>query len=242
MTETLVFKIISEDAGISARWQSAFRKEGWPVEVVSSFLSEDWRGHAGAELHLVEAGAACCRSPKDLQVLQKTRHPVSTLVFGDPKKISNSQIAAFLEAGADDFVYTTLDERVLVAKLKAHIRRLMPVIIETSARCASSDGGIEIDNNRRAVKINAKPGECMELNNLTQKELDILTFLVGHERQVVSREIILEKLWGKNAINVYSECVDKHVESLRKKLGTYGKKIRTVYGCGYMFTEKKQGA
>ena len=60
--------------------------------------------------------------------------------------------------------------------------------------------------------------------------------LVDQEKRVVSRESMLEKLWGDCAGDVYSDCINKHVESLRKKLGLYGRKVKTVYGSGYMFT------
>nr|MDA8132874.1 response regulator transcription factor [Elusimicrobiota bacterium] len=159
----------------------------------------------------------------------------SAIVFGDQAKSSNKLIADLLEAGADDFVYKNIDERILVAKLKAHIRRLMPAISERSARATSSCGAIEVDRLRHSVKVQAAKGRRTEILNLTQRELDILTFLIDHEKQVVSRETMLERIWGEGAVDVYSECVDKHIESLRRKLGLCGKKIRTVYGAGYMF-------
>lgn len=236
----LTFHIISTDTVISGRWQKAFRTENWIVVSEASCLISEKMGTAGAELDLIEIGIPGCINAEDLRSTIKARHPVSVLAFGDLRKVSNTQITAFLEAGADDFVYKNIDERILVAKLKAHMRRIMPVITEAAAKCISSSGGIEIDSCRRAVKIEGKPGKYTELSNLTQKEFDILTILVGNEKRVVTREAMLEKLWGIDATNVYSECVDKHIESLRRKLGFYGKKIKTIYGSGYMFKENNK--
>ncbi|PKM98881.1 MAG: hypothetical protein CVU79_01125 [Elusimicrobia bacterium HGW-Elusimicrobia-3] len=235
----LFFHIITADTGIAARWQAAFRKEGWQVELYAPSAAYACARVEACELDFVEFGAPCCRSGEELKTMMSKRMPLSVIVFGDQSKVSNSQISALLEAGADDFIYKNLDERVLVAKVKAHLRRIMPAILQASARCASSCGEIEVDSSRRAVKIKSRPGKVTELSTLTQRELDILAFLVGHEKQVVSREAMLEKLWGEDSVNVYCECVDKHIESLRRKLGLYGKRIRTVYGTGYMFTGKE---
>ncbi len=234
----LTFHIISTDRTISGRWQKAFQLEGWPVTTSAYCRAGEENGLNSAEFDIIEIGPADCRNPEDLKAILKARQPVSTLVFGDPLKTSNRQIAAFLEEGADDFVYKNLDERILVAKLKAHIRRIMPTIAKTPVKLASNCGDIEIDGGRRAVRIAAKAGKYTELSNLTQKEFDILSLLVDQESRIISREAILEKLWGAEADTVYSECIDKHIESLRRKLGLFGKRIKTVYGSGYMFIGK----
>lgn len=189
-----------------------------------------------AELDLVEVGGTDCHTPEELSSLIARRKPVATLAFAAQQNISNSQIAKFLESGADDFVYKNLDERILVAKIKAHLRRLAPHIAEAGSRLASSSEEIELDRARRTVIVGARSKKETELSNLTPREFDILLILVSHEKRVLSRDTILENLWEGKAAEVYSECVDKHIESLRKKLGAYGKKIKTVYGAGYMFS------
>lgn len=230
----LVFHIIATKDNISLRWEKAFQKEGW--EVVIHSPCQDDTGLGCPELDLLEVGNPFYKTGEDLKELLKNRAPVSLIVFAEQHNISNNQISSFLNAGADDFIYKNLDERVLVAKLKAHIRRIMPAITEAAAKLISCGGEIQIDRSRRSVRIAEKPGKQTELVNVTQKEFDILALLVSQERRVISRDTMLEELWGESAENVYSECIDKHVESLRRKLGHFGKKIKTVYGAGYMFT------
>lgn len=232
----LIFSIISTDRIISGRWQKAFQKEGWLVAVSASCCPGKGNYAKRAEVCLIEISSPGCENQEDLRAILKARQPVSTLVFGDPQKVSNSQIAAFLEAGADDFVYKNLDERILVAKLKAHMRRIMPAVVEACEKLTSRSGDIKIDRSRRAVELGTRSGKHTEISTLTPKEFDILAMLIAQEQRIISRESMLETLWGAGADSVYSECIDKHVESLRKKLGLYGKRIKTVYGSGYMFT------
>lgn len=232
----LIFRIISVDRIITGRWQKAFQKEGWTALINESCLPGEEAGGNCAEMTLIEIGVPGCKTPDDLRLMLKTRHPVSVLVFGDQQKTSNTQISAFLGAGADDFIYKNLDERVLVAKVKAHMRRIMPAITEALLKVTSREGDIAVDGGRRTVRITAKSGKYTELSNFTQKEFDILLVLLRHEQNVVPRELILEKVWGTASANVYPVCIDKHVESLRKKLGLYGKRIKTIYGSGYVFT------
>lgn len=232
----LTFQIVSTDSTICGRWQKAFQKEGWPVAIDASCYPGEESCVKRAQIYLIEICSPSCGNQEDFKSILKARQPLSTLVFGDSQKVSNNQIATFLDAGADDFVYKNLDERILVAKLKAHMRRIMPVIAEAVAKLESSNGDIKIDRCRHSVKIEVRPGKYTELSNLTQKEFDIFSLLVDQERRVITRETMLEKLWGGCADKVYSDCIDKHIESLRRKLGLYGKRIKTVYGAGYMFT------
>lgn len=231
----LVICIAATDQIVIPRWQSAFKNEGWIAKVFNSLCGLCSRTCLG-ELALVEVCSPLCKDPEDLQKIIKSRKPVATLAFASQQAISDAQIVSFLSAGADDFLFTNMDERVLVAKLKAYIRRLAPAISDAKAKVTSGSGDIRVDRNRRLVEIKAGPGKAPQMLELTQKELEILYILVGNERQVVSRESMLETLWGNDSTEVYSNCINKHIETLRKKLGVHGRRIKTVYGSGYMFT------
>ena len=225
--------ITTLDQKVLSRWADAFKKEGWEVKISDCLRTASaCRG----ELDLVEICAPLCKSPDDLETFINRRKPVATLAFAAPQNISDSLIVKFLGAGADDFVLNTMDERVLVAKLKAYTRRLAPTMAATMCKVTSDSGDVKIDPARRWVRIETKPGKFTELIRLTQKELEILHLLVDNETSVVSRENMLEKLWGSNATEVYSNCINKHIETLRRKLGPHGKRIKTIYGSGYMFT------
>ncbi|MDD2805399.1 MAG: winged helix-turn-helix domain-containing protein [Elusimicrobiales bacterium] len=190
----------------------------------------------GAELALVEVGTQLCRTPAELLSIIESRNPVAVFAFAPQQKVTSSQIVSFLAAGADDFIFSNMDERLVVAKLKAYLRRLHPASEAILPKLASCNGDIFIDRYTRVVRIKTASGGDTELLNFTQKELDILAMLVCNERKAVSRENILERLWGEESTKVYSDCINKHIETIRRKLGVHGKRIRTVYGSGYMFT------
>lgn len=230
--------VVSRDRIVCLQWANVFREQGWEPVFAETLSMHGLGAVPGKSLCLVEIGGADRPSPEGLSGAVKKYSPGACLVFCKQEEIADREIAAYLEAGADDFFYKAIDERILVAKLKAHIRRLAPVLTGPVEKLASGDGTVEIDVGRRAVRVKSSQGKSVEISDLTPKELSVLCMLVEHESNVITREALLEELWGEGAVNVYSGCVDKHIESLRKKLGAYGRRIRTVYGSGYKFVDR----
>jgi DNA-binding response OmpR family regulator len=88
-----------------------------------------------------------------------------------------------------------------------------------------------------SVILNAKSKHPKQIQTLTPKEFNIMALIVAMEECLVSRNTILESIWLDKCESVLPETIDKHVESLRKKMGPDGTKIKTVYGQGYIFRE-----
>jgi DNA-binding response OmpR family regulator len=128
---------------------------------------------------------------------------------------------AGLELGADDYVVKPFSPRELTARVKAVLRRAQgPGAGDTLAV-----GPVTLERSGREVRVDGREIE------LTQREFDLLEYLLRHAGQVVSRETLLETVWGFIAPGE-TRTVEVHIAQLRKKLGD-PELIRTVRGVGY---------
>jgi two-component system alkaline phosphatase synthesis response regulator PhoP len=133
-----------------------------------------------------------------------------------------------LELGGDDYLTKPFGPRELVARVKALIRRSEEVPAEEILKV----GGLEIDLGRYTVAIRKRAVE------LTTKEFDLLKALVLARGRALTREHLLDRVWGYDrASEIESRTVDVHVRRLREKLGSEAKRIVTVKNVGYRFDQ-----
>jgi len=141
-----------------------------------------------------------------------------------------------LEVGADDYLTKPFSMRELMARVKAQLRRTR-MLREELGKAASTPHekltfeNLVIDLTRREVTLNNKPLQ------LKPKEYELFLFFAEHKGQMLSREFILERVWGWDFIGD-SRTVDVHVRWLRQKIEAEAgnpKRIITVRGGGYRF-------
>jgi len=131
-----------------------------------------------------------------------------------------------LEVGADDYVGKPFSPKELVARVRAVLRRSRPI----DGTRVLSVGPVTLDPSRHAVTLHGQPLE------LTPKEFDLLQALLEAAGRVLSREYLLNHVWGyARADEIESRTVDVHVRRLRAKLGAAGSRIATVKSVGYRF-------
>jgi DNA-binding response OmpR family regulator len=126
-----------------------------------------------------------------------------------------------LEVGADDYVTKPFSPRELVARMKAVLRRSEPQERHESMTLAD----VVLDRESRDVSVAGTPVE------LTAKEFDLLAFFMANTGIVVSRDLLLDRVWGVEYPGG-TRTVDVHVAQLRRKLGRPDL-IRTLRGAGY---------
>ena len=126
-----------------------------------------------------------------------------------------------LEVGADDYLTKPFSPRELVARMKAIFRRTEP----QERRERLSLGDVELDRESHDVTVDGRAVE------LTAKEFDMLAFFMSNAGVVVSRDLLLDRVWGQEYPGG-TRTVDVHVAQLRRKLGR-PELIRTVRGAGY---------
>jgi DNA-binding response OmpR family regulator len=144
-----------------------------------------------------------------------------------------------LEVGADDYLTKPFSMRELMARVKAQLRRSAVIreelekikSVETAAHDVLTSGNLSINQTRREVMLADEPLA------LKPKEYELLLFLAQHRGQMLSREFILERVWGWDYIGD-SRTVDVHVRWLRQKIEidpANPSRIVTVRGGGYRF-------
>ena len=131
-----------------------------------------------------------------------------------------------LELGADDYVVKPVAMRALLARVKTVLRRR-----EKSTEEIPGDELIRIDK----LEINV-PNYTVTVGNkdltLTRREFETLVYLARNRGRVISREVLLNVVWGED-VRVIDRTVDVHISKIREKLGSYGDSIETVKGVGY---------
>jgi two-component system, OmpR family, alkaline phosphatase synthesis response regulator PhoP len=144
-------------------------------------------------------------------------------------RTSEADRVAGLDLGADDYVTKPFSLRELGARVRAVLRRRRPP--DETARAATYKGKhLDADFDAVAVAVDATPVR------LTRREFELLRFLVENRNRVLSRDRLLERVWGYDRF-IETRSVDVHVGRLRAKLGAAGQQIETVIGLGYRFNE-----
>jgi two-component system alkaline phosphatase synthesis response regulator PhoP len=129
-----------------------------------------------------------------------------------------------LELGADDYVTKPFSVREVMARIKAILRRSEGKSAPRVARA----GGLEVDLDRYVAKVKGKPV------SLSPKEFEFLKCLLAADGKVLTRDELLEKVWGYDrSMDIDTNTVDQHIARLRGKLGPEAGRIVTVKNVGY---------
>ena len=132
-----------------------------------------------------------------------------------------------LNVGADDYITKPVKPKVLMSKIRALLRRVVPVAEESQARYSAGD--LVID--REGYRVIHQGREMV----LPRKEFELLALLASRPGRVFKREEIMDQVWG-NEVVVGGRTIDVHIRKLREKIGD--DRFKTIKGVGYKFEEK----
>ncbi|MDE2312945.1 MAG: response regulator transcription factor, partial [Elusimicrobia bacterium] len=189
-------------------------------------------GPAGSSADLFVLARACsaAKMAEEISAWRRTsaEGEAPPLLCVNPKidRISSIEL---LDAGADDVVYNPFNARIFLARVGALLRRRLwtQPTEERPAHRLKTDS-ISMDLLSRSASLSGQP------LTLSRLEFDLLAYFLQNSEAVKSKTDILKAVWGYPD-GVQTRTLDKHVESLRRKLGGLGESVQTVHGVGYRF-------
>lgn len=178
------------------------------------------------------SGTELCALVKKGELKRNNTVPIIMLTA----KGEEEDVVTGLEYGADDYITKPFSPKVLIARIKAVVRRSQSPEDDTgeAKKLVITIAGLEIDKGRHEVSLN---GEQL---HLTMTEFGVLSLLAGKPGWVFSRQQIIDSVRGYEFL-VTPRAMDVQIFGLRKKLGEAGEAIETVRGIGYRFKSTWNG-
>jgi two-component system, OmpR family, alkaline phosphatase synthesis response regulator PhoP len=211
--------LVEDEENLASLVEAYLRQEGYPVIVVTTG-AEALRVVGQEPIRLVVLdltlpdidGLDVCR-----QIRTRSTVPIVMVTARDEE----ADRLVGLDVGADDYIGKPFSPKELVARMKAVLRRTEPHTADEMLVL----GDVVVQRDAREVGVAGQPVE------LRPKEFDLLAYLIQNRGVVVSRDVLLERVWGMDYAGG-TRTVDVHVAQLRRKLGRPGL-IRTIRGAGY---------
>lgn len=211
--------VVDDELDICAILKFNLEKAGFEVSTAQSAEDALEKGMNSYDLLLLDVmmeGMSGFDLAKMLK--QKPQTKDIPIIFITAKDTADDAVNG-LDLGADDYISKPFSIKEVISRVKAVLRR-------TSSDSAS--GGIEIDDEKKSVKVDGKPV------SLSRTEYDLLKLLAHNPGKVFSRSDLISAIWPANVI-VTERTVDVSITRLRKKIGEYGEKIVSRHGFGYCF-------
>ncbi len=213
--------------------------EGNIVFAVKRFLEN--AGYAVCAAFTLSEAKACFQNDFDLILLdlnlpdgdgfvfldfarEKSRIPIICLTVRD----SDSDVIRGLESGADDYITKPFKLPVLKARIETVLRRMKK---NPGFQSILRSDGVTLDKNLKKVLIDQQEEE------LSLKEFQILCLFMENPGRTLTRELIIDIVWGRDSDFVYDNTLSVNIRRLRQKLGPYRNRIQTVRGIGYRWNE-----
>lgn len=219
-----VIYIVEDDVNIREIERYALKNSGYEVEEFESSL--DFFKRIKERVPTLILLDIMLPDEDGLEILAKLRADKGTAgipVMMVTAKASEMDKVKGLDTGADDYITKPFGVMELISRVKALLRRAA----NSQEESLLQYGEIVIDNDKHAITVGGRSCE------LTFKEFELLKYLMINKGIVLSRDKIMNQVWGFD-YEGESRTVDMHIKTLRQKLGEAGSCIKTVRNVGYM--------
>jgi two-component system alkaline phosphatase synthesis response regulator PhoP len=219
--------VVEDESALRLALSDRLRSEGYEVEVAADG-ERGWASarQGGFDLLLLDVMLPGRSGFDLLRDLRREGVTAPVLMLTARGEVLDRVLG--LKLGADDYLVKPFETAELLARIEALLRRAQP---DTEAGTFAF-GDVRVDFRRVEV---TRAGAAVELSAL---EFRLLRYFVEHRGEVLSRDRLLDEVWGYSA-EVYSRTVDQHVATLRRKIEADPRRPRhivTVHGLGYRFT------
>jgi len=164
-----------------------------------------------------------------LKIFRQKYKSAGTAIIMLTAKSSEINKIAGLDAGADDYITKPFSVLELMARIRANLRKKIALIEDTKIKVNS----IILNQESRIVLLEGNK------ITLTNKEFELLKFLMLSAGNVIDRELLLKEIWGYEYFGE-TRTIDIHMKNLREKLGIAGEAIQSVRGIGYVLTREQK--
>jgi DNA-binding response OmpR family regulator len=215
--------VVEDDDAIAQVLQRSLRMEGYEVRIASDGVTALDEAHAFLpDLLILDLGLPGLDGVDVAKTLRQTGDDVPILVLTARDGVE-ARVEG-LDAGADDYLVKPFERQELLARLRALLRRRPP---RGQATLTMSD-----------LKLNPDTHEVTRASrqiDLTQREFELLEYLMRNERIVISRQRLLDEVWGYDPFSM-TNTIEVFVSNLRRKLEAGGEPrlLHTIRGAGYV--------
>ena len=223
--------IVEDEEALSDPLAFLLGREGFQTIVVDNGLDAlPVFDREGADLVLLDV---MLPGMSGMEVCRKLREVSSVPIIMLTAKDSELDKVLGLELGADDYVTKPYSARELIARIRAVLRR-RSAETDSATESVLQGGPVRMDIDRHVVTVNG------EEISMPLKEFELLERLMRNQNIVLTRDQLLEDIWGYD-FDGETRTVDVHVRTLRQKLGEKGDIIKTVRGVGYRIGGGNEG-
>ena len=215
--------VVEDDEDIALALQRSLRMEGYEVRIAGNGTVALDEAHAFLpDLLILDLGLPGLDGVEVAKTLRKGGDDVPILVLTARDGV-DARVEG-LDAGADDYLVKPFERQELLARLRALLQRR-----PSRGQAALAIGDLKLNPDTHEVTRNGRPVD------LTQREFELLEYLMRNERIVISRQRLLDEVWGYDPFSM-TNTIEVFVSNLRRKLEAGGEPrlLHTIRGAGYV--------